>query len=298
MPSTNEFGQPVGDLVPDWKGCPPPEDIVLTGRTCRIERLNAAKHADDLFEAYSHSDPRDFTYTTAGLIETLDEYREYAKKIASLSDPRHYAVIDLVTNKPVGTIALFRTDADHGVIEVGYVRFSALMKRSVQSTEAQYLLMSHVFDELGYRRYEWTCDIFNEPSRNAALRLGFTFEGIFRKYKVMHGRDYDIAFLSITNDQWPAIKRGFQAWLAPENFNEQGQQGPRILYLLAVGLSRCQRRKAVLMTQVSYIIPYQSDNETRCFVALDCNDMEKSGAADFHKITTSPCLKRHQASLW
>lgn len=221
MPCTNQFGQPVGDPVPNWRGCLSPKDEILSGRTCRLERLNVAKHSDDLFEAYSKSDPRDFTYTFAGVLATMDEHRKWAENAANSLDPRHYAVIDRATNKAIGTIALLRIDPTNGVIELGFVRFSALLKRTTLSTEARYLLMSYVFDQLGYRRCEWKCDTFNVPSRNAAERLGFTFEGIFHKHFVINGRNWDSAWFAITDDKWPAIKRAFEKWLDPENFNDQ-----------------------------------------------------------------------------
>lgn len=224
MSNTNQFGQIVGDSVPNWKGSSLPEDVVLTGRTCRIERLNVAKHSDDLFEAYGHSHPRDFQYTRIGPLATLEEHRKWAEASANSVSERHYAIIDLATNKAVGTIALMHIDATNGVIEVGYVRFSALLKRSTLSTEAQYLLMAYVFDKLGYRRYEWTCDNLNVPSRNAAERLGFTLEAVFRKHKVIHGRNFDTACFAIIDDEWPALKKAFQMYLAPENFNDQGKQ--------------------------------------------------------------------------
>ena len=117
-----------------------------------------------------------------------------------------------------------RMDPTNGVIEVGFVTFSPLLKRTPISTEAQYLLMAHVFDELGYRRYEWKCDSLNAPSRAAAERLGFKFEGIFRQATVYKGRNRDTAWFSILDTEWPAQKQAFQAWLAAENFDEQGQQ--------------------------------------------------------------------------
>lgn len=222
--SYNKFGQPFGQPIPEWKGCDEPSDVILTGRMCRVERYKVSKHADDLFAAFSQSDGRDWTYMFDGPFATIEEYYVFAEVCENSADPRHYVVIDLSTHKAIGTMSLMRIDKKHGVIEVGCISFSPLLKRSTMSTEAQYLLMAYVFDELGYRRYEWKCNSLNEPSRRAAPRLGFEFEGIFRNHMVIKGHSRDTAWFAITNEQWPKQKAAFQAWLAPENFDEHGKQ--------------------------------------------------------------------------
>lgn len=211
----NEFGQPIGDAV-NWSPRERPGDVTLPGRFCSIVPLNAAVHADALFAAYSEA--RDFTYMSFGPFADVAAYRAFAE---GSTDPRHYAVI--VNGRPAGTLALMRIDPQHGVIEVGCVMLSPLMKQSPASTEAQFLLMNYVFETLKYRRYEWKCDALNEPSRRAALRLGFTFEGIFRNATVYKGRSRDTAWFSIIDSEWPALKCAFTQWLAPENFVD-GQQ--------------------------------------------------------------------------
>lgn len=229
MPSLNAYEQPIGDPVCDWEARPQPEAITLTGRHCRLEPLDAARHADALYAAYSQAaDGRDWTYLFVGPFDSAEQYREYATAIARSTDPRHYAIIDQSSGEPVGTISLMRIDPVHGVIEVGNVTFSPLLKQSVLSTEAQYLLMHYVFDTLGYRRYEWKCDSFNEPSRRAAQRLGFTFEGVFRQAVIYKGRSRDTAWFSLLAQEWPRVRASFQAWLAPENFDEQGRQRQRL----------------------------------------------------------------------
>lgn len=221
----NEFGQPVGEPVPDWTPRARPADVTLTGSRCRLEPLDAARHADDLYSAYANApDARDWTYLTAGPFESRDAYRAYAESAAHSADPKHYAVIDLATNRAVGTLALMRQDPANGVIEVGSVTFSPLLKGTPLSTEAQFLLMGYVFDTLGYRRYEWKCDSLNAPSRKAAERLGFRFEGIFRQAVIYKGRTRDTAWFSIVDSEWDALKRAFTAWLAPGNFDDDGQQ--------------------------------------------------------------------------
>lgn len=220
---TNEFDQPIGHAMPDWKPRPQPSGVTLTGRFCRLEPIDPARHSADLFVAYS-SAPRGWTYMVAGPFEREEDYRAYAETIAKSTDPRHYAVIDLKTGKAVGTLSLMRIDANNGVIEVGNVMFSPLLQQTPISSEAQYLLMAYAFDELGYRRYEWKCDSLNAPSRTTADRLGFTFEGIFRQVVIYKGRSRDTAWFSIIDSEWPKVKAGFQAWLSADNFSADGKQ--------------------------------------------------------------------------
>ncbi|MFC8015900.1 GNAT family N-acetyltransferase [Streptomyces cinereoruber] len=221
----NEFDQPVGEPVPGWSRRPLPSTGTLGGAYCRLEPLNADRHAADLFAAYSSSpDDRDWTYMFAGPFENEKGYRRYAEEAAVSRDPRHYAVIDLARGTAVGTLSLMRQDPDHGVVEVGNVMFSPLMKRSPLSTEAQFLAMRYAFDDLRYRRYEWKCDSLNAPSRKTAERLGFTFEGIFRQAVVYKGRNRDTAWYSIVDTEWPANKEVLESWLSRDNFDADGIQ--------------------------------------------------------------------------
>ncbi|WP_327352321.1 GNAT family N-acetyltransferase [Streptomyces sp. NBC_01304] len=221
----NEYDQPVGEPVPDWTPRPRPAAVTLTGRRCRLEPLNADTHTADLYAAYrSGPDHRDWTYMSSGPFDDPQDYRRHVEGMAASTDPRHYAVIDLADGKPVGTLSLMRQDPAQGVVEVGNVMFSPLMKRSPISTEAQFLAMKYVFEDLGYRRYEWKCDSLNAPSRKTAERLGFTFEGIFRQALVYKGRNRDTAWFSVVDTEWPTVKKAFESWLAPENFDDQGVQ--------------------------------------------------------------------------
>jgi RimJ/RimL family protein N-acetyltransferase len=223
--STNEYGQPVGAPLPGWTPRPLPSAVTLEGRYCRLEPLDAQRHAQALFDAYRAApDGRDWTYLSVGPFADMEGFLRHAEAAARSTDPRHFAVVDRKTGQAVGTLALMRIEPNSGVIEVGFVTFSPLLKRTPISTEAQYLLMAYVFDELGYRRYEWKCDSLNAPSRTAAERLGFRFEGIFRQVVVYKGRNRDTAWFSILDSEWPAQKQAFQAWLAPDNFDEQGRQ--------------------------------------------------------------------------
>lgn len=155
---------------------------------------------------------------------TIAEYSQWIASVCELSDPIHFAVIDNQTQLPVGSLALMRIDPKNGVVEVGHVHFSPLMSRSPLSTEAQYLLMRYVFDELGYRRYEWKCNSLNEPSRRAALRLGFQYEGRFRQALVVKGHNRDTDWFSILDKEWQALECAFQNWLATDNFTADGKQ--------------------------------------------------------------------------
>ena len=221
----NEFGQSIGPDVPNWtpRALPPRENV--EGRFCTLEPLDAARHTDDLHAAYAQApDGRDWTYLGVERPADLESTRAYAQRAAQSTDPMHFAVVDKQSGRAGGTLALMRIDPTHGVIEVGSVNFSPLLKQTPVSTEAQYLLMKLSFDALGYRRYEWKCDDFNEPSKRAALRLGFQYEGRFRQAVVYKGRTRDTAWFSILASEWPALRTAFERWLAPENFDAQGRQ--------------------------------------------------------------------------
>ncbi|MDQ0618558.1 RimJ/RimL family protein N-acetyltransferase [Arthrobacter globiformis] len=221
----NEDAQPIGQPVPGWTTRPVPARVTLEGRFCRVEPLSADRHADDLYAAYSlAADGRDWTYMPAGPFAGREDYRTYVAIMTQADDPMHFAVVDLNTGKAVGTLALMRQDPTNGVVEVGYVAFSPRLKQTPLATEAQFLLMSYVFEGLGYRRYEWKCDSLNAPSRRAAQRLGFTFEGIFRQAVVYKGRSRDTAWYSIIDSEWPDVGKAFRAWLGPGNFDTEGRQ--------------------------------------------------------------------------
>ncbi|AOK31260.1 MULTISPECIES: GNAT family N-acetyltransferase [Burkholderia] len=223
--TTNEFQQSIGQAVSDWSARPRPAAVTRQGHYCRIEPLDAGRHAADLHAAYATAtDGRDWTYMAVGPFDDEASYRRYAESAAASTDPLHFAVIDLASGRAIGTLALMRIDPANGVIEVGSVAFSPDLKRTPASTEAQYLLMKYIFDELGYRRYEWKCDSLNAPSRKAAVRLGFRYEGTFRQAVVYKGRNRDTAWFAILDSEWPALATAFDAWLSPANFDVHGQQ--------------------------------------------------------------------------
>ena len=197
----------------------------MVGRTCTLEKLDVARHAAALSAAYSEApDGRDWTYLFAERPTTPEAWRQFFEYNAAPRDPYYYAIIDHRTGLAVGLSAYMRIDPNNGVIEVGHVNYSPRLQRSVAGTEAQYLLMRRAFDELGYRRYEWKCDSLNAPSRAAALRYGFTFEGLFRQAIIYKGRTRDTSWYSVIDREWPSLKRAFEAWLEPDNFDAHGQQ--------------------------------------------------------------------------
>jgi len=229
QPLLNAYQQAIGAPLPGWTTRPLPERKIIEGQYCRLEPLTPAQHADGLWQAVSSApDERAWTYLSVGPFAHADEYRNYLTQAAASQDPLHYAVIDKRTGLAVGSLALMRIDPKNGVIEVGHVTFTTLLQRTPLSTEAQFLLMEYVFEQLGYRRYEWKCDSLNAPSRAAAERLGFQFEGIFRQAIVYKGRSRDTAWFSIMDHEWPDVRTAFERWLAAENFDAQGKQLTRL----------------------------------------------------------------------
>jgi RimJ/RimL family protein N-acetyltransferase len=210
----------------------------MVGRHVRVERLDPARHAAALFEANAaDADGSHWTYLFDEKPATLAAYSEWARKAAATEDPLFHAIVDLRTGQPAGVAAFMRVDRVRGVIEVGHINFSPALQRTRQATEAIFLFMSRTFDELGYRRLEWKCDSLNAPSRAAALRFGFTFEGLFRQAVVYKGRNRDTAWYSIIDREWPALKAAYERWLDPANFDGEGRQRKRLAELMRPGAS-------------------------------------------------------------
>lgn len=221
----NQYGQPVGQPLPDWTERPFPEKKSIQGQYCTLEPLQADKHAPSLYRAYQHApDGRDWTWLPIGPFKDFNDYFTHAKQFENSTDQVHYAIIDHKNQHAIGSIALIKIDTLNGSIEMGFVLYSPLLKKTVIATEAQFLLMQYVFDELKYRRYEWKCDHLNEPSRKAALRLGFNYEGTLRNLIVYKGRSRDTSWFSLLDHEWPANKAVLQSWLDPNNFDQNGQQ--------------------------------------------------------------------------
>lgn len=224
MSHVNQYGQIIGDELHNWTIRAEPGPVILTGRTCQLEPLDPDKHTGDLYKAFTQSIIHtDWTYFPIDVFDDEKQCYEYFESKAKMAQSQFYTVIDLVSNKAVGSMALLRYDAANGNIEVG-VNFSPLLKRTVSSTEAHYLLMAYAFDDLSYRRYEWKSVALNTQSCKAAERLGFKFEGISRQGTICKNRVYDLASYSILDKEWPQLKAAFEAWLTPDNFDEHGNQ--------------------------------------------------------------------------
>jgi RimJ/RimL family protein N-acetyltransferase len=225
MSRLNDYGQPIGPPVEAWSARQCPGRTAIDGRYCRVQPIDLERHTVELFDAYMQApDERDWTYLFYERPASISLFREYLDKLASSIDPLHYAIVERAHDRAVGTAALMRIEPLHGVIEVGSIGYSPLLKNTAAGTEAMYLLMRRVFDELGYRRYEWKCDSLNAPSCAAAKRYGFVFEGIFRNAIVYKGRSRDTAWFAIIDSEWPRIRTAFRMWLDPKNFDTAGRQ--------------------------------------------------------------------------
>lgn len=200
----------------------------MPGRFCRLEALDPARHATDLFEAFSiDTSGAMWTYLPYGPFEGIEAYLRWMNSACLGEDPLFFAIIDRTSGRAVGVASFMRIDPVMGVIEVGHLGFSPRLQRTPAATEAMYLMMRRAF-EFGYRRYEWKCDSLNEPSRAAALRFGFAYEGLFRQAVVVKGRNRDTAWYSVIDAEWPALRDAFERWLAPANFDDQGTQRQRL----------------------------------------------------------------------
>ena len=224
-------GQPVGLRVVQ-SAAPRPGPVTLAGRYGRVEKL-AAHHAAALWEAVKGHDDV-WTYMSFyGPFAGLSQFSEWLAGRVRLEDPYSYAVVD-GAGQAVGIATLMEIRPAMRVIEVGHIVYSPALQRRPLGTEAQYLLAGYVFETLGYRRYEWKCNALNAPSRRAALRYGFVFEGILRGHMIAKGRNRDTAYYSMLDDEWPARKAAFARWLAPENFDGAGKQKMSLSELNAV----------------------------------------------------------------
>ena len=218
------MGQPIGAPLADWRPPPRPTGQPLVGRYCQLERLLAECHADGLHAGNAvDRDDRDWTYLPYGPFATPEDYRLWMKGICSGHDPLFYAVIGQASRAALGVASYLRIMPDSGSIEIGHLKFSSSLQRTPAATEALYLLMKNAF-EVGYRRLEWKCDALNAPSRAAALRLGFAFEGTFRQATVVKGRNRDTAWYALLDRHWPALDQAFARWLDPANFDARGEQ--------------------------------------------------------------------------
>ena len=230
MTETNAYGQPVGHRVACWRGAAFPDPEPMTGRLVRVEPLDVGRPGPTLHTALL--DPGEtpgegleerWTYLGGCPFENIAQYRDWLAGRAASRDPRFHAIVERAGGEALGLAAYLRIAPEEGSIEVGHLHFTPRLKRSAAATEAMVLMMRRAF-ALGYRRYEWKCDALNAPSRRAAERLGFRFEGVFRQHRVVAGRNRDTAWFSILDGEWPALENAFSHWLSPDNFDDRGHQ--------------------------------------------------------------------------
>lgn len=205
-----------------------PKRETIHGYYIYLEPLDIA-HTDDLYDIVcgeQHAPLWD--YMADGPFLDITTFRAHIARISQLEDPVFYAVVRRDLSRAVGYASLMRIDLANRVIEVGNIMFSPLLQRTVGATEAMYLLARAAFEEMGYRRYEWKCNALNAPSRGAALRLGFNFEGVFRQHMIVKGRNRDTAWYAMMDFEWPKVRQAFEEWLKPENLDEQGRQLARL----------------------------------------------------------------------
>lgn len=216
------------DLL-DWHGAQRPERVTLQGHYTRLEPLSLARHGEQLFESALEPGADDrFRYLPDGTPSDYAGFRAWMEKAEASPDPMFSAVIDMRTGRAEGRQALMRIDATNGVVEIGNILWGPAVARSRVTTEALFLAAQYVFDTLGCRRFEWKCNDLNEPSKRAAERFGFVFEGVFRKHMVVKGLNRDTAWFAMTDDDWASLKSVYLDWLDPKNFDERGQQRTKL----------------------------------------------------------------------
>ena len=213
----------------DWTPRSLPARVPMVGRFVRLEPLDPGVHAEGLFEASTTPDAGErFRFLSDFPPPNREIFDEWIARAASTVDPMMFVLIDKATGKIGGRQSFMRVDTHHGAVEVGNILWTGLVARRPAATEAIYLFARHVFDDLGYRRFEWKCNDRNEPSKRAAIRFGFQAEGVFRKHMVVKGESRDTAWYAMTDDDWPVIREAFEAWLDPSNFDETGNQVARL----------------------------------------------------------------------
>jgi RimJ/RimL family protein N-acetyltransferase len=201
----------------------PPQKTQLEGGFVRIEPLDPERHGRHLWQEMAGHDPL-WTYMAYGPFNDQASFQSWLESRAKLDDPLSFAIIEKSSGRALGIATLMEIRPSMGVIEIGHILFSPAMQRTPCSTEAVFLLMHYSFETLGYRRFEWKCNNDNAPSRSAAARFGFTFEGVFRQHMIVKGRNRDTAWFSIIDSEWPERKKAFETWLSPDNFDENGRQ--------------------------------------------------------------------------
>jgi RimJ/RimL family protein N-acetyltransferase len=222
--------RPVGPVVDPLPTGAKPDLRPLPGRWMRLDPVSVAHHGVSLFRSFDGKDPNGDIWTWLAYGPFADEasFLTWLKDREAARDPWFYAYVKRDTGEALGMGAFMRADPANGVIEIGHIWMSRELQRTRESTEAIYLMIRHAFDDLGMRRLEWKCDALNAPSRAAALRFGFEFEGIFKQHMIIKGRNRDTAWFAIIDKDWPSIRKGFEVWLAEANFDEKGQQKAKL----------------------------------------------------------------------
>ena len=218
-------GLPIGPPA-DASPAQIPGPIILVGHYGLVERLDAARHRGNLWDAVRGHD-QIWTYMSYGPFSDFDAFSQWLGAREQLQDPYYYAVLD-AQRRAIGLTALVNIQTAMRAVEVAHILYSPTLQRSALATEVQYLLARYAFETLGYRRYEWKCNALNAASQRAALRFGFTFEGIFRQHMIVKGHSRDTAWFSMLDGEWPARKAAFERWLAPENFDKEGKQKKKL----------------------------------------------------------------------
>lgn len=226
MTVSEDPARPLGTPVLDWTPPQRPTPAVLSGIYAELAPLSAEEHAALLFNAYDGHDAV-WDYMPNGPFSSAAQYHRWVRDHENSVDPFFYAIRNLETGQWEGTASFLRIASEAGSIEVGYIAYSPALQRTRAATETMYLMMKWAF-EAGYRRYEWKCNALNVPSRRAAQRLGFSYEGVFRQATVVKGRNRDTAWFAVIDAEWPALKEAFEVWLSPTNFDENGQQRERL----------------------------------------------------------------------
>lgn len=225
MHQKNEFGQLVGELIENWVSLQKPDKICLQGRYCSLAPIKIEQHALELFDVLAiDNQGESWTYLPYGPFDSFAAFQDWLTKTLLDKDTLLYAILDAKTQQPIGISGYLRINPEHGVIEIGHLHFSKLLKQTPLATEAIYLMLKNAFEQYGYRRCEWKCHDLNTPSKKAAERFGFKFEGVFRQNFVFKNRNRDTAWFSIINSEWPALREKFEKWLRPENFDATGRQ--------------------------------------------------------------------------
>jgi RimJ/RimL family protein N-acetyltransferase len=207
----------------DWKPARMPEGKPIEGETVTLEPLDAGRHASHIYAAVAGADEL-WRFLPYGPFPDEPSFTAWVADLAASQDPLFYAIVDRASAEPLGLGSYLRMAPQHGAIEVGHLLFTPRLQRTRMATEAISLWLRHAFDDLGNRRMEWKCNALNAPSRAAAERFGFTFEGVFRQHMVVKGRNRDTAWYSITDAEWPVRRAAFEAWLSADNFDASGRQ--------------------------------------------------------------------------